>query len=104
MRVSLQETPVKVLILPVGPDTSNLENHNTIIGEQVVDVLEESGVSPDTDMFCHLETRDLVVVSRSVWDISEVMAEDSTLRFGNVVLLQSLGTECGLFPSKSDFT
>jgi len=54
--MSLQKTPVEILILPIGPDTSDLENHNTIIGEQVVDVLEESRVSPDTDVFGHFET------------------------------------------------
>lgn len=100
---NLQKSPVEILILPTSPDTSNLEDHDTVIGEQVVDILEESRVSPDTDMFGHFETRDLVVVSSSVGDIAEIVTEDSTLRFGNVVLLQSLSTEFSLFPSEGDY-
>jgi hypothetical protein len=69
-----QETPVQVLKLPYGPDTSDLENHDTIIGQKVVDITEESRVSPDTDVLCHFKTRDLVVVASLVGDISEVVA------------------------------
>jgi hypothetical protein len=97
-----QETPVEILVLPTSPDTGNLEDHDTIIGKEIVDVLEESRVSPDTDVLGHFETRDLVVVARSVGDISEIVTENSTLRLGNVVLLQSLGTESSLFTSESD--
>lgn len=100
--IDLQETPVQVLELPYSPDTSNLEYHDSIIGKQVVDVTEESRVSPDTDVLCHFKTRDLVVVTGLVGDVSEIVAEDSTLRFGNVVFPQSLGTECSLFSSECD--
>jgi len=99
---NLQKSPVEILILPTSSNTSNLEDHNTIVSKEVVDILEESRVSPNTDMFGHFETRDLVVVPCSVGDISEIVAEDSTLRFGNVVLLQSLSTEFSLFPSECD--
>ena len=99
---NLQKSPVEILILPTSPNTRNLEDHDTIISEQVVDILEESRVSPNTDMFGHFKTRDLVVVSSPVGYISEIMTEDPALRFGDVVLLQSLGTEFSLFPSECD--
>lgn len=100
--LSLQETPDEILVLPAGPDARDLENHDSIIGEEVVDVVEESRVSPDTHVLGHFQARDLVVVAGLVGYVSEVVAEDSALGVWDVVLPQSLGTKGCLFPRERD--
>lgn len=99
-----QETPVEILKLPVGSDTSDLEHHHTVIGQEVVHLLEESAVSPNTDVLGHLEAGDLVEVALRVRDVSEVHAEDSSLVFGYAVLLDSLGTESSLLLGQGDYS
>lgn len=49
-KIDIQKTPVKVLKLPAGTDTGDLEDEDTVIGKQVVDILEESRVAADTDV------------------------------------------------------
>lgn len=74
-----QKTPDEILELPVGSDTGNLEDHQTIVGEEFVNFRQELAVSSDTDMLGHLETGDLVVVALLVGDLSVVFAQNSTL-------------------------
>lgn len=99
-----QETPVEILELPVGSDTSNLEHHHPVIGQEVVHLFKESTVSPNTDVLGHLETGDLVEVALWVRDVSEVHAEDSSLVFGYAVLLDPLGTECSLLLGQGNYS
>lgn len=51
-----QKTPVQVLELPTGSDTGDLEDHDSVIGEYLVDFPQEGAVSSDTDVLGHLET------------------------------------------------
>ena len=88
--------------MPACSDSSDLEDHETIIGEQVVNLAKEGSVSPDTNVLGHLETRDLVEVALLVGNFSVVLAEDSALRLGDTVLSQSLGTEGSLLLGESD--
>ena len=47
---SRESKPDKILELPVGTNTSNLEDKNTIIVQEVVDLTEERLVATDTDV------------------------------------------------------
>jgi hypothetical protein len=98
-----QETPVEILELPVGSDTSDLEHHHTVIGQEVVHLFEKGTVSPNTDVLGHLEAGDLVEVALWVRDVSEVHAEDSSLVVGNAVLLDPLSTESSLLLGQGDY-
>ena len=97
-----QKTPNEILKLPAGSDTSNLEDHQTVISQEIVDLGEESAVSSDTNVLGHLETRNLVVIAFLVGDFSVVLAENSTLRFRDTIGSESLGTESSLVSGKSD--
>ena len=50
-----EQTPDQILVLPALTETGNLKDEETIIVEQVVDLLQESLVSPDADVLSHLE-------------------------------------------------
>lgn len=51
-----QYTPDEILKLPTSPNPRHLEDHHTIIRQQLIHLLQESGVSPDPDVLGHLET------------------------------------------------
>ena len=97
-----QETPDKVLELPVGSQASNLEDKKTVIVEKLVDFAEESAVATDTDVLSHLEARDLVVVALLVGDVAVVHAENAALSLRDTVLTETLVTESSLSLGKSD--
>ena len=42
--------PDEVLVLPSGADTGDLEDHDAIVLKEVVDLLEELRVAPDSDV------------------------------------------------------
>jgi hypothetical protein len=100
--IDSQETPVEILELPACPDTRDLEDEDTVVGEEVVDFLEKLGVAADTDVLCHFETTDLVKVALGVRDIAVVHAENTTLVLGHAVLAETLGAERGLVFGESD--
>lgn len=60
-----EQAPDQIFKVPRLPEPSNLEEENTVIFEEVVNLLEESGVATNTDMLGHLEGSDLVVATRS---------------------------------------
>ena len=45
-----EQAPNEVLVLPDGADTSNLEEKDTIVVEEVVNLAQELTIAPDTDM------------------------------------------------------
>lgn len=46
----LQETPVQVLKLPTGPETSDLEDKSTIVVQEVIYLIQKGRVSSNTDV------------------------------------------------------
>ena len=45
-----QETPVQVLKLPTSSDTGNLHDEDSVIVQEIVNLLQESAVSSNADM------------------------------------------------------
>jgi hypothetical protein len=88
--------------LPVGSETGDLEDHQSVVGKELVDLSEERAVSSDTDVLGHLETGDLVVVALLVGDLSVVLAEDSALGLGDTVGSETFSTKGGLVSGKGD--
>jgi hypothetical protein len=46
----MRDIPDEIFVLPVRTNTGDLEDEDTIVFEQVVNILEESVVATDTDM------------------------------------------------------
>lgn len=97
-----KDTPDQVLELPALAETSDLEDKDTVVGEKVVDLLEESTVAAETDVLSHLEAGDLVVVALGSGDFTVVHAEDAALRLGDTVLTETLSCERSTSLGKSD--
>lgn len=97
-----QETPVEILKLPTRPDPSDLEHEDTIVLEQVVNLVQEGRVPPDSNVFGHFERDNLVELASLGGEVSEVGAENSTLRRFDAVLSETLVTERGLLLGKGD--
>ena len=53
--INSQQTPVQVLELPISPDPCNLEHHDSIVRQQVVQLSEEFAVFADPDVLGHFE-------------------------------------------------
>ena len=96
----VQETPVQILVLPSGPDPSDLEDKDPVVLEQIIDLLQKGRVTPDSDMLGHLQADDLVELSSRGGEVTEVAAEDSSLRRLNSVLLKSVVSKGGLLSSE----
>lgn len=45
-----EEAPNEVLVLPGGTDTSDLENKDAVVVEEVIDLAEEGTIAADTDV------------------------------------------------------
>jgi hypothetical protein len=110
--------------LPACPDSGDLEDKDTIVLEKVINLLKESRVTPDSDVLeipieqivsrriirdradfvdthlGHLQTDNLVELSRL--QVTEIRANDTTLRRIYPILPQPLVSEGGLVSSKSD--
>ena len=89
--------------MPVGSETGDLEDHQSVVSKELVDLSEKSAVSSDTDVLGHLETRDLVVVALLVGDLSVVLAENSALGLGDTVRSETFSTKRGLVSSEGDY-
>jgi hypothetical protein len=98
-----QKTPVEILELPTSPDSSNLENEDSIVLEQIIDLLQEGRVSPDPDMFGHFQADDLVELSSRGGQVTEIGTEDSSLRRLDAVLLKTVVSKGSLLASEGDY-
>lgn len=56
-----EQAPDKVLVLPDGADTGNLEEENTIVVEEVVNLAQELTITSDTDMLQALASVSLLL-------------------------------------------
>lgn len=108
-----QETPVQVLELPTSSNTGNLHDEDSIIVQEIVNLLQERAVSSNANMLRgfvkprktlrprgthlgHFKRDDLVECTLGVREIPEIHAEDSTLRLRNAVVSQSFVSKRGL--------
>jgi hypothetical protein len=96
----VQETPVQVLVLPSRPDSGDLEDKDPVVLEQIIDLLQKGRVTPDSDMLGHLQADNLVELSSRGGEVTEVAAEDSSLRGLNSVLLKSVVSKGSLLSSE----
>lgn len=97
-----ENAPDEVLKLPALAETSDLENKDSVVGEEVVDLAKESTVAAETNVLSHLEARNLVVVALLGGDLAVVHAEDAALRLGDTVLAKTLGSESSTSLGKSN--
>jgi hypothetical protein len=96
----VQETPVQVLVLPSRPDSGDLEDKDPVVLEQIIDLLQKGRVTPDSDMLGHLQADNLVELSSRGGEVTEVAAENSSLRGLNSVLLKSVVSKGSLLSSE----
>lgn len=88
-----EETPNEILILPVGTKTGDLEDEDTVIVEEVVDLPEERLVATDTDVLyvlstgivtgpwkaahlSHLKRNDLSIRATTARNVTSISADD----------------------------
>lgn len=77
-----EQTPDQVFVLPAFTDTCDLQEEDAaVIGQHVIDLVEESAEVADTYVFGHLKASDFVVASFWDGDVAVVHAEDPTLGF-----------------------
>lgn len=70
--------PDEVLVLPVRADTSNLEDKDTIVVEEVVHLAEEGLVATDADVLGHLQADNLGVRATPTGDVAGIRAQDAS--------------------------
>jgi hypothetical protein len=92
-------TPGQVLVLPGTSQTSDLQEEDTVILQQVLDLVQKLLELSDTDVFSHLQTSDLVVLFSG--NVSVVHAQDSDT-FSDTVLFSLAHTPLGLVATQSD--
>ncbi len=86
----------------MGRRPSDLENEDSIVIQEVVDVREELVVVTDADVLSHLERDDLGVVSGLDRDVTVVEVEDTGLARVDAVLLETVVTEASLGLGEGD--
>lgn len=97
-----EQTPDEILVLPDGADTSDLEDEDTIVVEEIIDLTQELTIATDTDVFSHLERDNLVKGTWSILDITEVLAENASLGGVNTVGLDAGVSEGGLLAGEGN--
>ena len=70
--------------MPGFADAGDLEEEGAVVGEHVVDLVEEGGEVFHADVFGHFETGYFGVALRGDGDVAVVHAEDAGLGFGDV--------------------
>jgi len=96
-----EEAPKEILVLPVGADTSNLEDDKAIIVEQAIELTEEGAVTTNANVFCHLKTRNLVEGLLG-GDVTVVEAQNASLVLRESVLRKAVVAELGLLLGDSN--
>jgi hypothetical protein len=94
--------PDKILVLPALPQSSNLQEENTIVIKHVVNLSQESSEVSNTDVLGHLQAGDLVVLSGGDRRITVIGTDNARLRFLNTITTKSVVTPSSLVTSKSD--
>ena len=97
-----EQAPDEVLVLPVGTDTSDLEDEDAVVVEEVVHLAEESGVATDTNVLGHLERDDLGVRGAATGNVAVVEAEDACARSITTVGRNAVVAELGLVLAEGD--
>lgn len=95
-----QQTPDEILKLPASTDTGDLEDHDTIVRQEIIDLFQKFAIPPNSDVLRHLKTSNLVVVTRRLGNITIIHAQNPSSLLGHTILPQTLSTEGSLVSSK----
>lgn len=94
-----EKSPDKILILPTWADTCNLEDKNTVVVKEIIDLAQELRVSTDADVLSHFQTNDLVVCSAGR-DLTIIAAQNTGTVSRHPVLGNSFCAKLGLILSE----
>lgn len=97
-----EQAPDQVLVLPCFPETSVLEEENTIIVKHVVHLCQEASEMSNTNVLCHFQARDAFVAPLGHGNVTVVHAENVALGLGNSRLAKTVIPPGGLVSTQSD--
>lgn len=100
-----EKTPAQVFVLPALSQTRVLQEEQTVVFKQFVNLFQKRGETTDTDVFSHFQAGDLVVLTVGLLRLGSftvVTADNARLVRGDPVLFEQFGTPLGLVLTEGD--